>query len=224
MADLAYLSIWFRDFTIERGTHHLEALLTLFPLAETRPDLWLVVRSLDPAQGVTAEEEMVAGPEFVRERCSEFLHEDTAYEVGAFWDLWQWKPTDGPALEWTRKPSAVEFVLQGTDYDSGRAAETGHIWIHLGAEHIYAGLGGILTGTELNPESATTRAESEFAWALQEPEEMNLYRRHTRENARQLYDLVREAKASLPVERLRMWSEGEADFEAMTQQIVSSSD
>ena len=207
MANLAYLSIWFRDFTIERGTHHLEALLTLFPFAETRPDLRLVIRSLDPSQGVSAEEEGMADPELLRERCAEFLHDDTAYEVGAFWDLWQWERTDGPLLEWSRTPSAIEFNLHGPDYDA-RAGETGHIWMHLGAENLYLHTdhGGATTGEKLKPE------------------EMDAYRRHIRENVMQLKAFVREMEESLPIERLRMWSEGETDFAAVTEQTLSASE
>ena len=221
MANLANLSFWFGDFTVERGTHHLEGLLTLFPISVSRPDLRLAVRSLDSSESVTMERELTADPETVRELCAEFLHEDTSYEVSAFWDLWRWETAEGPRLEWSRTASGVEFILQGKEYDTGRWEETGHVWMRLGDEHLFTGHAGMLTGGELRPEDAETRAESEFAWALQEPETLREYRRYTRENVRQLYGFLREADKSLPVERHRLWSEGETDFEEVTKTVLA---
>ena len=224
MANLANLSFWFGDFTVERGTHHLEALLTLFPVSESWPDLRLVVRSIDPSQSVTMERELMADPEAVRELCADFLHEDNSYEVSAYWDLWLWEPAEGPRIEWSRPASGVEFILQGKEFDAGRWEETGHVWMRLGAEHLFTGHAGVMTGGEPRPEQAETRAESEFAWALQEPEALHEYRRHTRENVRQLYGFLDEASKSLPVERQRLWSEGETDFGTLTETILADAD
>ena len=221
MANLANLSFWFGDFTVERGAHHLEALLTLFPVSESRPDLRLVVRNLDPSQSVTMERDLITDPEAVRELCAELLHEDTSYEVSAFWNLWRWRTAEGPRLEWSRTASGVEFILQGKEFDGGRGIETGHVWMRLGAEHLFTGHAGVLTGDEPRPEDSETRAENEFAWALQEPETLREYRRYTRENVRQLYGFLREAGKSLPVERHRLWSEGETDFEEVTETILA---
>jgi hypothetical protein len=221
MLNQSYLSLWFSDFTVERGTHHLEALLTLFPASATRPDLRLIIRGLDTTQSVTLERELDRDPAAIRSLASEFLHEDTGYEVTARWDLWQWEQQEGLKLEWTEQPSPVEFLLQGLEFDDKSYTDTGHVWIRLGAEHLFTGHAGMLTGDEIRPEDFTDRKENEFAWALQEPQNLHDYRRFTRENVRTLYGYLREIEKSLPVERLRLWSEGEQDFEELTEKILA---
>lgn len=135
MADLAFLSLWFRDFTIAKGVEHLQAALELFPLSAAKPELRLVIRSLDPAQSSSLETELVAVPGAVRQAAGEFLHDDTAYEVTAHWDLWQPR---GKAA-WEQAPTPVEFLLQGEEFDDARFQETGHLWITLGLEQLYLG-------------------------------------------------------------------------------------
>ncbi|MGH9509634.1 MAG: hypothetical protein ACRD2M_06845, partial [Terriglobales bacterium] len=113
MADYAYLSAWFREFTVERGLRHLEAALTLFPQSAARPGFRLAVRSLGPEESPTLERDLIAAPADVHMLAAEFLHEDTAYEVTAFWDLC--KPR--PGGRWERAPAQVEFLLMGAEYD-----------------------------------------------------------------------------------------------------------
>ncbi|MFB3094433.1 MAG: hypothetical protein ACE10O_01080, partial [Candidatus Acidiferrales bacterium] len=79
MANFAFLSLWFDDFTIQKGTHHLEALLTLFPLSAARRDFRLLIRSLDATQQPTLERDLLATPPAVRELAEQFLHQDTSY-------------------------------------------------------------------------------------------------------------------------------------------------
>lgn len=223
MANYAYLSLWFRDFTIERGAHHLEALLTLFPVSKARADYRLIIRSLDPSQGISLEREPLSDPAEVRELASQFLHDDTSFEVTAFWDLWQWRQPEGLKIEWEQKPSQVELLLQGEQFDEGRFRETGHVWLRLGPEHLFTGHAGALTGAELKPEDFTTRAENEFAWALQEPQTLHDYRSYTRKNIRIVCGFLREIETSLPLERYRLWSEGEAGFDKLTGEILAGS-
>ena len=133
--DNVYLSLAFKDFTIERGLHHLVGALQLFPQSAGRPGFRLVVRSLGPEEGSTLERDLIATPADVRALASEFLHEDTAYEVTAWWDLWQ--PVEG-RQEWTQAPSPVEFVLEGEEYDPSRdSSEHEHIVATLGPESLY---------------------------------------------------------------------------------------
>ena len=221
MANQSYLGLWFGDFTIKRGLHHLEALLTLFPASATRPDLHLIIRSLDSSQSVSLEHELDRDPAAIREPTSEFLHEDTGYEVTAHWDLWQWEQQESLKLEWAERPSVAEFLLQGTEYDDGRSRDTGHLLLRLGAEHLFTGHAGVLTGAEIRPEDFTDRKENEFAWALREPRNLRGYQRFTRENVRTLYGYLQEIEKSLPVERRRLWSEGEPAFEELTEKILA---
>ena len=135
MADFAYLSLWFNEFSVERGLHHLEAVLQLFPQSAGRPGFRLVVRSLGPQESPTLERDLIASPADVRALASEFLHEDTAYEVTAWWDLWQ--PPEGRG-DWQQAPAPVEFLLEGEGYDPSRDPEAReHLVVSLGPESLY---------------------------------------------------------------------------------------
>ena len=133
MANYAYLRLWFRDFAIEKGLTHLEALLGLFPVSAARPGFRLVVRSLDPGQSPSLEADLLATPGDVRTAASEFPHEDTAYEVTAYWDLWKLRVEK----DWEQAPSPAEFLLHGEQFDAGRYREAGHLQVNLGPEHLY---------------------------------------------------------------------------------------
>lgn len=221
MANYAFLSLWFRDFTIQRGTHHLEALLTLFPVSTSRHDFRMLIRSLDTAQNPTLERDLLTAPSAVRELADQFLHEDTSYEVTVHWDLWQARTAAGPSLEWEQSPARVELLLQGEQFDEARYRETGHVLLNLGFEHLYTGHADVLSGAEIRPEDFTNRAEYEFIFALQDPQVLETYRRRTRENIRRLYSYVRQVEKGLPVKKRRLWSEGEADFARRTEKILA---
>ncbi|MBI2956742.1 MAG: hypothetical protein HYY26_05470 [Acidobacteria bacterium] len=192
MAEYAYLSLRFREFTIERGLHHLEAALQLFPQSAARPGFRLVVRSLGPEEPSTVERDLIASPADVRALASEFLHEDTAYEVTAHWDLCRPRGTAG----WEQGASPVEFLLEGQKYYPGREpADREHLLVNLGPEHLYIGAEEIPT-----PET----------------------RRYLRENNRRLYDFLRALETSLPLTECLLWSEGEQDFARRCEEMLAA--
>ena len=189
--DNVYLSLAFKEFSIERGLHHLEAALQLFPQSAARPGFRLVVRSLGPEESPTLERDLIAAPADIGALANEFLHEDTAYEVTAWWDLLQ--PSEG-AGQWSEAASPVEFLLEGEEYDPSREPESReHLLITLGPESLY-----------LAPEAAGDDA------ALP---------RH--KNARRLLLFLRDIRKSLPVERHSLWSEGRDDFAEAVRRLVS---
>ena len=133
MASYAYLSLWLRDFRIESGLAHLEAALGLFPVSAERPSFRLVVRSLDQAQSPSLEADLLASPAGLRAAASEYLHEDTVYEVTAHWNLWLLSEED----EWQQGPSPVEILLHGEEFDAKRFRDAGHLQMKLGHERLY---------------------------------------------------------------------------------------
>jgi len=182
MADYAYLDLSFKEVSIERGLHHLDAVLQLFPQSAARPGFRLIVRSLGPGESPTLERDLIASPADVRALASEFLHEDTAYEVTAWWDLWQ--PPAGRG-DWKQSPSPVEFLLEGEEYDPSRDPEAReHLVLSLGLESFY-----------LAPEEP---ADDATHWR--------------RENARRLHVFLCDIRKSLPLARHSLWSEGREDF------------
>jgi len=225
MANHSYLSFWFSDFTIEKGLSHLEALLTLFPTAATRPDLQLTIRSLDPTQVPIGEYDVLGAPASIQEIASQCLHDDTSYQVTTYWDLWQPHPSNEQD-PWELTNAPVEILLQGEHYDNGQFRNTGHAFLRLGLEHLFTGHASILSGAELRPEDFTNRAEYDFMFALQEPKTLASYRSHICENIRTLHNYLLAVQKglpsqNLPIERHLLWSEGEKDFAARTAQIIA---
>jgi hypothetical protein len=188
VANYAFLSLWFRDFGIETGLGHLEKALSHFPVSAQHPGFRLVVRSLDPGQSPSLEADLLATPADVRAAATEFLHDDTAYEVTAYWELWQ------PQEEvWEQAPSPVEFLLAGEEFDAARYREAGHLQVNLGPEQLYIG----------GPER-----------------ELDTWLRPVRENARRLYAFLRSLEKELPLAEWRLWSEGQPDFSARTEELL----
>ena len=53
------------------------------------------------------------------------------------------------------------------------------------------------------------------------PENLHNYYEKTRQNIKRLFDWVRLIEKALPVEKLRLWSEGEENFEARLEEILA---
>jgi hypothetical protein len=49
-----------------------------------------------------------------------------------------------------------------------------------------------------------------------------MYQEKTRENIKSLFAWVRRIENALPVDRLRLWSEGEENFEARLEEILAA--
>lgn len=71
-------------------------------------------------------------------------------------------------------------------------------------------------------EEARDSEEASFVAAMSRPENMRVYHEKARENIRKLYDWMRQVEAALPVERYRLWSEGEENFEARMEEILAA--
>jgi hypothetical protein len=57
---------------------------------------------------------------------------------------------------------------------------------------------------------------------MSRPENLRTYHEKTRENIRKLYDWMARVESALPVERYRLWSEGEENFEARMEEILAA--
>jgi hypothetical protein len=66
-----------------------------------------------------------------------------------------------------------------------------------------------------------TAEELQFHRWLRVPENLASYRERTRENGRALLEWMERVRATLPVERYRLWSEGEEDFEARLDDVLA---
>jgi hypothetical protein len=64
--------------------------------------------------------------------------------------------------------------------------------------------------------------EHDFLESMAKPANLLLYQEKTRENIKALFDWVRRIELALPVSKLRLWSEGEENFEARLEEILAA--
>jgi len=236
MANRAYLGTWLRDFSTDTLLARLERFLAAAPLTPGSSFTSLVIQAVDPSEPPLAEWDL-RGQGFaasdVIALAGDHVHSDTAYLVGAQWDLWTLDPAAGL---WARSPAPLTILCQGPDYDSGAYAELGHFHADLGFEHLFTGHAGVLSarraenarrdgaGTDGSARSAAAEhgpAEEAFRAWLAQGENVREYHEKTRENIQQLFSWIRGLEQALPVERVRLRSEGEENFEARLDEILA---
>jgi len=223
MANRAYANLWLRDFDEAARIESLERLLTTVPFAKSRPGFSsLVIRAVEPSLPPVAEYDLRAAPvgaAEIADLAREHANADAAYEVGAHQDLWI---RDAESGRWSDQPQRVEIVSYGVEYDDGlAAAESGHFQIEIGLEHFFTGHAGLLGTAGPRVVSAEDPIEQEFLAAMSRPENLRGYLERTRENIQRLMNWMRAAEAALPIERSRLWSEGEENFEVRLDEILA---
>ena len=60
---------------------------------------------------------------------ADLLHEDYAYVFEANWDLWTPETVSGP---WVRRPTAVNFIVRGEEFEEGESKAEGEIEVDFG--------------------------------------------------------------------------------------------
>lgn len=223
MANRAYLSVWSRDFTEATMFDQFAALLGSVPPSAERPGIEsLVVRAVDPGQPIVLDA-VLHGEDLDLARICDLVgeqaHADSAYEVALLWDLWQWEPAnDG----WRLQPQRLEIVCYGEDYDHGAWREAGHFSAEIGFEHLFTGHARLLgVGAQPNNGSGEHPAETEFLRRMSEPARLREYQQKTQENIRRLFEWTENIQKALPVERYRLWSEGEENLEVRLDEILA---
>jgi len=222
----AYLSVWCRDFSESTMLAHFESLLATVPFSKTRPGFTeLIIRAVSYGEPPVVEHDLRQPPLTAAEiaaAAGEILHSDIAYEVEAHWDLWS---PSGERKVWTLGPQRLEILCQGPDYDDGASLERGHILIDVGFEDLFTGdshLPNAATGKQ--PEEAddvdappSEAAEREFMQYLAQPGKLREYQQQAKEktvdNINRLQEWMRRILTDVPVERVKLWSEGEENFE-----------
>jgi hypothetical protein len=222
MANRAYVSAWAKDYSGETQRATFGRLLETVPFPESWPGFsTLIVRALDAAESPVREWDLrsqsVNSAEIL-ELLQEHSGDDMAFEVHAPWELWIF---DLEANAWKRKPQVLEISCFGPEYDGCIAAEMGHFLIDIGFEHIFTGHAGLLGNKiERGAESAHPD-EDKFLAAMNSPERLREYHQRTRENIQYLFRWLQEAEAAVPLERYKLWSEGEENFEARLDEILA---
>jgi len=222
MPNRAYASLWVRSFDETNMLPHLEHFLATVPLAAGPIGFTeLVIRAVDSTESPLEEYDLrgqVLTPAEIVELAREHLAGDVCFEVAALWDLWI---RDMESASWKKKPERLHISCFGPDYDRGIFAESGHFMADLGFEHVFTGHAGLLsagTGYLAQPEHPD---EARFLMWMSQPQNLREYQEKTRENIQKLMAWMRLAEETLPIGRMRMWSEGEENFEARLDEILA---
>jgi len=226
MANRAYLRLWTREFSESTLLEQLVRFLATVPHSASEPHFTqLVVQSIDAATPPVEEWDLRGqgfGAAEVAALAAQQLFADTAYFVSARWDLWQFQLE---TMKWQSAPAPLTLFCHGPDYDDGLAATAGHFAADLGFEHFFTGHAGLLTRALPAQAGAAIEAEDalEHTFLRWMSTEANLreYHQKTRENIQTLFDWMAAIERALPVERTELWSEGEENFEARLDEILS---
>jgi hypothetical protein len=222
MANQSYLSVWCKKFGEEQMLEQFGAFLLTVPFSATRPGFtYFMVRAVDASETPLLEHDLRAVPldaSSVMEMAQDHRHSDCSYEVRASWDLWLW---DTASAKWKLEPQALEIYCHGEDYDDAFWRENGHMEVNLGFEHLFTGHAGLL-GIRRAARAAESPEEARFLEAMAWPENLESYQEKTRENIRKVLDWVRQIEKAVPVDRIRLWSEGEENFESRLEEILAT--
>jgi hypothetical protein len=134
MADPLYLSLWFSDFSGPEMLPHILAILQQFPFSTQRPGVtYVAVQPVSWNEASVIERRFSPGitPEEAVLVIADLVHDDYAYVVEAFWDLWI---PDESVQQWQLVPTPLRFIVQGEEFDEGAYQHTGHIQIDFGLD------------------------------------------------------------------------------------------
>lgn len=199
-----------------------ERLLETVPFSARRPGFQsLVLRAVDSLQPPLMDMDLrlhpVTASELV-ELARVQMHEDTAIETQAYWDLWIFDLRTG---RWELSPQPIQIVCAGDFFDDAACEQTGHFQAEVGFEHLFTGHAGLLTGASSAAAVSADPAEAAFFSHMADPAHLAEYGQHTRENIRALLGWVQRLEQVEGVERCRLWSEGEENVEAKLDEILA---
>lgn len=223
MSNQAYMGVWLPDFPEERMLKDFAAFLGTVPFSPAQPGFTsLVIRAVDPSEAPVIEQDLRPAPadaSAVIAIAENHLHADCSYEVQANWDLWIY---DRSTDKWKTESQPLEILCHGEDYDEAFWRENGHIQVNLGFEHLFTGHAGLLGMNPAEAAPAESPEEARFLEAMAWPENLRTYHEKTRDNIRKALDWTRRIEKALPSARIRLWSEGEANFEARVESILAA--
>jgi hypothetical protein len=222
MPNRAYASLWVRTFDETSMLSHLEHFLATVPATAGQLEFTeLVVRAVDSTETPLEEYDLRAQaltPAEIVELAREHLASDVCFEVTALWDLWI---RDMESASWKKKPERLHLSCFGPEYDHGIFAESGHFMADLGFEHLFTGHAGLLSTEGQYVARPEHPDEARFLMWMSQPQNLREYQEKTRENIQNLMVWMRAAEEALPVQRIRLWSEGEENFEARLDEILA---
>ena len=223
MSNQSYLSVWYSDLPEESILDRFAAFLSTVPFSDAMPGFTrLTVHAVSAAETPILEQDFrrvpldVAG---IMEIARDHLNSDSAYDVSCYWEL---SVFDAASGKWKAEPQVLEISCYGEDYDDEFWRENGHVQVNFGFEHLFTGHAGVLGFRHDSRVPAESPEEARFLEAMAWPENLERYHEETRKNIRKLLDWIRRIEKAVPVERVRLWSEGEENFEARIEEILAA--
>jgi hypothetical protein len=134
------------------------------------------------------------------------------------WDLWI---RDVENAGWKKSAERLTIFCNGLQYDGGVFAESGHFMADLGFEHLFTGHAGLLSTESVHVAEPEHPDEARFLMWMSQPKNLREYQEKTRENIQKLMRWMGAVEQTMPVERVRLWSEGEENFEARLDEILA---
>ena len=221
MANRAYLGVWLRDSSEASLLRQFEQFLASAPLSSPSAFTRLVVQAVDTSEAALAEWDLrgqgLTAAEVVQ-LAVDHANADTAFVVEAQWDLWV---LEGTPLGWGRAPQLLTMLCQGPEYDGGVSGETGHLHADLAFEHLFTGHAHVLGADAPGGSGSGEANERTFDEWILLGDNLREYHEKTRENIQQLFSWVRGIEQAIAVEAVRLWSEGEENFEARLDEILA---
>ncbi len=224
MLNYAYAGFWLRGYGEANMLEDFGKFLELFPYSTRRPGLHsLTIWAVDAAQAALMQRDYrrePLHPDEWLEVAQEFLHEDSAYGAIAYWDLWALSTPAG-VWQWRLEPQPIEIICHGTMFDSEICQELGHFHVVAGPEHLFLGWAEqpLLEAALSSPQPVGE--EAQFVNYMSDAAHHREYLVKTQDNIRRLLAWARKVERSLPVERMRLWSEGEQDFRERMEAILA---
>ena len=222
MPNRAYASLWIRGFDEANMLSNFARFLAAVPLSSGPLGFAeLIIRPVDSTESPLEEADLRGSgvtPEEIVEIARENHSDDVGYEVSARWDLWT---RDMESASWKLTPERLTLFCNGLRYDDGIFAESGHFMADLGFEHLFTGHAGLLATQSTDVAEPEHPDEARFLMWMSQPKNLREYHQKTMENIQKLMGWMRAVEETLPVERVRLWSEGEENFEARLDEILA---
>jgi len=133
MSDSLYLSLWFPSLDPEEMLPRMISVLKQFPFSALEPGVkYAAVHPIDWSEATVMEQRFVppGPPEELATVMSEFTESDYALSFEAYWDLW----IPDERGEWGMRPSKVDFLMNGVEFDDGVYRDRGHVEIDFGLD------------------------------------------------------------------------------------------
>jgi hypothetical protein len=115
VADQLHLSYWLRGYTGQNMLRHWEKVLNAFPYSRLsdKPS-YLRIHGVAFSEPALTEEAFQPFPnvEAVVKSAKQFLHDDCAYQLETFWDLWQFDEED-----WHIRPARATIFAFGPKFE-----------------------------------------------------------------------------------------------------------